>query len=77
MEESAKAAEVIKSQVSVIKESAEELVAQITVDTEIAMGKLSEAKPALDEAEAALNVHTDTKYSGLAFAKLYLFFIRL
>lgn len=53
---SADAAEVIKTQVSAIKVDAEQLVSEIAIDTEIAMSKLAEAKPALDEAEAALNV---------------------
>lgn len=53
---SADAAEVIKAQVSEIKAAAEQLVSAIAVDTELALGKLAKAKPALDEAEAALNV---------------------
>lgn len=53
---SADAAEVVKAHVSEIKAAAETLVAAIAVDTELAEGKLAKAKPALDEAEAALNV---------------------
>lgn len=53
---SADAAEVIKAQVSEIKAAAETLVSAIAVDTEVALGKLAKAQPALDEAEAALNV---------------------
>lgn len=56
VEVSAKAAEIIKAQVAEIKAGAETMVAQIMVDNEIAMDKLALAKPALDEAEAALNV---------------------
>lgn len=50
------AAEIVKAQVAEIKAAAEILVAAIKADTKVAMGKLAEAKPALDEAEAALNV---------------------
>lgn len=52
----ADAAEIVKVEVLEIKSAAETLVEQITVDTEVAMAKLDLAKPALDEAEAALNV---------------------
>lgn len=55
---SADAAEVVKAHVSEIKAAAETLVSAIAVDTELALGKLAKAKPALDEAEAALNVIT-------------------
>lgn len=53
----AAAAEVVKSEVSKIKQSAEVLVEQIAVEKNIAQGKLEAAQPALDEAEAALNVN--------------------
>lgn len=53
---SADAAEIVKAKVAEVKSKAEELVAQIKEDTVIAEGKLELAKPALDEAEAALNV---------------------
>lgn len=53
---SADAAEIVKAKVAEVKSAAEELVEQISKDTAIAQGKLELAKPALDEAEAALNV---------------------
>lgn len=57
MKVSADAAEIIKAEVSKIKGAAETLVSQISADTAVAMVKLASAKPALDEAEAALNVN--------------------
>lgn len=54
---SADAAEIVKAKVAEVKSGAEELVEQIKIDTNIAQGKLELAKPALDEAEAALNVN--------------------
>ena len=54
---SAEAAEVVKAGVAKIKAGAEEMVEQISADKVVALGKLALAKPALDEAEAALNVH--------------------
>lgn len=53
---SADAAEIVKAKVAEVKSAAEELVEQIKIDTDIAQGKLELAKPALEEAEAALNV---------------------
>lgn len=52
----AAAAEVVKVEVAKIKQSAEVLVEQIAAETSVAKGKLEAAQPALDEAEAALNV---------------------
>lgn len=52
----ADAAEVVKAEVAKIKQAAEVLVEEIAIDTKIAKGKLEAAQPALDEAEAALNV---------------------
>lgn len=57
MSKVAEAAEVVKAAVAKIKQAAEVLVEEIAVDTNVAKGKLEAAQPALDEAEAALNVH--------------------
>lgn len=56
VEVSAKEAEVVKAEVIKIKDAAEVLVARISADKEVAMAKLEGARPALEEAEAALNV---------------------
>lgn len=47
---------IIKAEVAKIKESAEVLVQAIEMETAKAQVQLEAAKPALDEAEAALNV---------------------
>ncbi|KAL5281346.1 hypothetical protein ACFFRR_005004 [Megaselia abdita] len=52
--EASEAAEIVKAQVMEIKTKAEALVAVISEDKKVAEGKLEKAKPALDEAEAAL-----------------------
>lgn len=52
----AEAAEIVKAEVAKIKQAAEVLVRKIEVDTNVAKAKLEAAQPALDEAEAALNV---------------------
>lgn len=46
----------IKEEATIVKEKAETLVAIISVDQKEAEGKLLAAKPALDAAEAALQV---------------------
>lgn len=50
------AAETVKAEVLVAKNKAEELLVSIEVDKAVAEEKLAAAKPALDEAEAALRV---------------------
>ncbi|KAF5296158.1 hypothetical protein FQA39_LY12612 [Lamprigera yunnana] len=53
--ERASQAEIVKNQVQVVKEKAEILVSSIAVEKALAEEKLEAAKPALEEAEAALN----------------------
>lgn len=55
MTERASQAELVKNQVQIVKEKAEILVAQIAIEKALAEEKLEAAKPALQEAEAALN----------------------
>ena len=55
MTEKATQAEEVKNQVQKVKEKAEILVAQIAKEKAVAEEKLEAAKPALEEAENALN----------------------
>lgn len=56
--ESAAAAEVVKQEVLQVKDRAVKLVSVIAAETAVAEVKLADAKPALDAAEAALQVGT-------------------
>lgn len=50
-------AEVVKTEVAKVKYGAQAIVKQITVDTAVIEKKLAKARPALEEAQAALNVN--------------------
>lgn len=56
--QSTAAAEIVKVQVAEKKAQAGELVKVISADKEVAEAKLEKARPALEEAEAALRVNT-------------------
>lgn len=52
----AEAATIVKNEVQVVKDKAQKIVDGIGKEKAIAEGKLEAARPALEEAEAALNV---------------------
>ena len=56
MTASASAAEKVKSEVQKVKDKAQKIVDEINVEKSYAEGKLKAAKPALMEAERALQV---------------------
>ena len=56
--QSATAAEKVKASVQKVKDKAQNIVDEINVEKEYAEGKLEAAKPALLEAERALQVNT-------------------
>lgn len=53
---SAEAATIVKNEVQVAKDTAQKIVNGIEIEKAIAEEKLEAARPALEEAEAALNV---------------------
>lgn len=60
----------IKEEATIVKEKAESLVASISVDQKEAESKLLAAKPALDAAEAALQVKFAYSYLQRLYLKL-------
>ena len=64
----AQAAEKVKSEVQKVKDRAQALVDDIEADKAIATQKLEAAKPALEEAEAALQVRHTCVYKTTRFS---------
>lgn len=59
--EKAAAAEVVKASVQKVKDKAQHLVDEIEAEKAVAFGKLEAAAPALEQAEAALQVNIISK----------------
>lgn len=70
--ERASQAEIVKNQVMIVKEKAEILVTCIAEEKALAEQKLEAAKPALEEAEAALNTIKPAHIGIMCFVKCQL-----
>ncbi len=68
MTQSAQAAEKVKVAVQKVKDKAQHIVDEINVDKSIAEKKLEAARPALEEAEAALQVDGASELNQIARA---------
>lgn len=68
----AQAAEKVKGEVQKVKDKAQAIVDSISVDKAIAEEKLEAAKPALEEAEAALQVSSWTMYNVILLLRRWI-----